>query len=1138
MRARSFYGATLCLSIVATLGCNRTCSTALPPSPPLGNGCITTGFDVYLSAFPDTGDLQPDYLVASGTTVSASAFAFQYYSCPAPDGTTTTGVRRPDFLWELEYVPRGGAKRQFSILLNPENMCLTPTFVATRGTWRLTFYLAQHLDIAKTITIEAADPDEWVHVGPDGRVLDCQSGSCMGRMAGITFVPNHPGMMFAAAPRGGIFRSDESGTWWYPMSDHKIVDGSAKEWAGGLATSRVVALANAHIVAATCDTDWYSGGSEGCDNSNLFYRSSDFGVTWTQSQTNCTDPNEPDVPSGPVLDLVVDPSSGSLFTVAGGHVYRSRSEGNCWRRIDPPDALLNGNTPIAATVQSLSFIDRTAHFLYVAARPSDASVEQSLNQILFNTSDSEALDPSWTAVAVGASAQGSLNTKGQSQIARIQLANADGNVYALVPVSPTDTKQPYGLKLFRGAVAGVLPTFQRTKTDPPTLCGTQCDWYDLALAANANAPAFVNELAVAGINFVVHSIDGGDSWTNIGQAHVDHHYLVFDPSGTRLWSSSDGGIAAIDFPNGGWLDRNYGLNTSLAYSASISGTDPKHALTGIGLQDNGNFARKSRGRVWDRISGCDGFQITFDANTTNTSYEGPLDCGRALNKINLQNNSEVNLGASQFFQADRYRGGRVFGINPTGANAYQLYVATNLNTQNAPPIAWRCADPQPSLAGEFVSALLTLPGDLDRPLVGNNAGDIFQTDLTKIVGNATCSATDTAGVPIYATQPAPKAPITDIAIDPQDNQSLYVAEARNDAQHVVHLVYNATTASWSPVAVGQNLPSTSTDPSTNRIAADPKSPTTLYFGSDVGLFKGSSTPSAPWTPTSVPNTTVTDVMTANGTSCDSQGIIRAATFGRGVYERFFPTGTATPACASPSPSPRPERIVVRPDGSDGFFYPASFVRFQIEYDMPERPTDLRVSGLHGRERVPAIAETKVSLKERRGTEIVTLSLSGNPPTLVDVDTVLVELLGRDGRVLTSTREPVSVQLRGANQRVVRITASLARPGAPSPLSGIAVTVGARKLTTPAVLVVPQNRGAVLDAPSTVTPPDGGSAKFAGWFGSLRSGSDWSRRSAIPGNSMSRHIELLVGSDADIDLRYAPSGEEEEERAQPIRYRRK
>jgi hypothetical protein len=1136
--------AVILLHVVAVAGCNNgcnpnPCSTPLPPSPPIGSNCHTTGYTLALSAFPDTGDLQPDYLVPSGTTVDASALAFEEYDCLETDGTTSHGVRRPDFRFDLQFVPRGGAKMEASNQLHPQSMCLSPTFVATRGTWRLTLSVTQHPDVARTITIEAADPDEWVHIGPDGRV-DCHGDSCMGRMSGITFDPNRPGFMFAAAPRGGIFRSDDSGSWWYPMSDHKIVDGNAKEWGGGLSTTRIVALPNSHLVAATCDTDWFGLGLNGCDNGHLFYRSSDLGVTWTQNQTGCTDPNEQDVPAGPVMDLIVDSSTSTLYTVAGGSIYRSKSEGNCWRRINPPGTLLNGLSLTAATVQSLSYIDVTRHFLYVAASPFDSSTEQSLNQVLFDTSDAEALDPPWTAAAVDPSAQGSLNTKGQSFVARIQLASGAGSVYALVPVAPVDPNAGYSPRLFRGTVTGTgLPTFVRTKADPPTLCGSQCNWYDLALAVNDNAPAFVNEVAVAGIQFVVHSVTGGDSWNNIGQAHVDHHFLAFDPSGTRLWSSSDGGLAVIDLPpNGSWLDRNYGLNTSLVYRASISATDPTHSLTGIGLQDNGNFARKMRGRVWDRISGCDGFQISFDASDPLISYEGPDNCNRALNHIDLRNNDEHNLGRADLFQADRYRSGRLFGIDKMGTPNEQLYVADNLKNQIAPPIAWRCADPQPTLAGESVTSILTLPGDLDRPLVGNGAGDIWRTDLTKLAGNAVCGATDTAGVAIYSTQPAPKAAIIDIALDPQDQSSLYVTQARNDPQHVVHLVYDAQSATWSPTALGQNLPATSLASSTNGIAADPKSPATLYLGTDVGLLKGGSAPSSAWTTVaSVPNTMVADVMTAEGVNCDAQGIVRVATFGRGVYERFFATGTATPACASGASARRSNPLRLHPDGADGFFRPAPAARLQIEYDAPEGAAELRVSALRGQTRVPEIPIATAAVKDRRGRHIVTLALAANATGLVESDTVVAELVGRDGKVLASTKESLRIQLRGSKEFTLRLTTSLVSAGGSLPLTKIELSLGAKKVVTPTLLALPRHRGVVLDVPAVVTLPDGRRATFAGWFGTTQAVSDWTRRNAIAGSSMSRHLEFVLDGETSIDVRYRPPFIENE-RGPVIKYPRR
>jgi hypothetical protein len=1116
---------------LASGGCPRPC-TPLPPQPPRDPNCITLDFRITLGAFPDTGDLNPDYLVASGTTVTASATAVEEMECHSdpgkPDDNVTHENRRPDFSWKLEFVPHGGVKVDMTNQLGPTTQCLDPTFVAKRGTWRLSFWLTQQPAFTKTVTIEAADPDEWVHVGPDGRLLDGSGWS--GRVSAVDFDPNNPSTMYVATPNGGIFRSDDGGGWWYAMSDHKIVDGASKEWISGLYSTRVVVLPNSHIVAATCDTD---GANQGCDNAHLFYRSADGGVTWTQSQTNCTDPNEADTPFGPVMELVVDSFDGHLFTVAGGSVYRSTSEGNCWRRIDPPTSLLNGLKLVDVVAQPLfptSLFSPFRHYLYVAAdAPGDSTNVRALNQILFATADSEALNPSWTAVAVGASAQSPINVAGSSSIERVQLATGGGTVYALVPLGPQGTNKNTGLSLYRGRVGLGLPTFERTKSDPPTGCNGQCTGYDLAIAANGIAQDGIapgDEVAVAGVRDVVRSTDGGDSWpNNLSELHDDHHFLAFDPSGSRLWAASDGGLASLDFPNSTWVERNYGLATILAYGGSTSGSDPNHVITGIGLQDNGNFIRRTKGRIWDRVSGCDGFQITFDAANTNISYEGPLNCGRALNKLDVPTNGEVNLGVSQFFQADRYNKGRVLGIRPESTPDYQLYVADGLDTQNAPPIKWRCADPQPTLTGVLVSSLFSFPNTPNQYLVGYSTGDIWRTDTMNIVGSALCGTSDTVGQAIYAAQPAPKKAIAGITIDRQDQHSLFITQARNDDQRVVHLVFNPQTNTWAPTALAQSFPSTALQSFStlfgfiSPVNTDPKSPSTIYVGTDGGVMKGSSIPSAPWAETaSIPNVWITSLVTGEGTQCDRVGSIRAVTWGRSVWERFFPTGTATPACATASGAPL---MRIQPNGADGFFVPAPDARLLIEYHLREgSASSLRATALRHGEPVAEIPSTITAIKGRNGTAILQLAAKNDANDVVTADSVLVEALGRDKQRVTSVTQPMRLQLRSSGSRTLRVTTSLVRAGAPSPLTGIGISVQGAGRPTPVLAAYPRQTRVAIDVPNTITLPGGQTATFAGWRGSTMKTGDWSRRKGIAGNPLARTITLVVTDDSVIDIRYA------------------
>ena len=175
----------------------------------------------------------------------------------------------------------------------------------------------------KTTAIEAADADDWVSLGPDGRLLQLPLWS--GRMNDVAFDPNTPGLMYAASPAGGVFRSDDNGSYWYPMSDRKVVDPfTGSLWKSGLHTSHIVALNNSHLIVATGDTDLRAGGF-GYDNPP-FYLSVDGGVTWRKTGLPCVNPAELDSPSGTVYQLLVDPETNTLFASVGGSVYRTTAK--------------------------------------------------------------------------------------------------------------------------------------------------------------------------------------------------------------------------------------------------------------------------------------------------------------------------------------------------------------------------------------------------------------------------------------------------------------------------------------------------------------------------------------------------------------------------------------------------------------------------------------------------------------------------------------------------------------------------------------------------------------------------------------------------------------------------------------------
>ena len=64
----------------------------------------------------------------------------------------------------------------------------------------------------------------------------------------------------------------------------------------------------------------------------------------------------------------------------------------------------------------------------------------------------------------------------------------------------------------------------------------------------------------------------------------------------------------------------------------------------------------------------------------------------------------------------------------------------------------------------------------------------------------------------------------------------------------------------------------------------------MLVGTEAGIFQGSVGLATTWAPIqSVPDIWTTALLTASGLHNDPQGIVRAVTWGRGVWQRVFPS---------------------------------------------------------------------------------------------------------------------------------------------------------------------------------------------------------------------------------------------------------
>ena len=168
-------------------------------------------------------------------------------------------------------------------------------------------------------------------------------------------------------------------------------------------------------------------------------------------------------------------------------------------------------------------------------------------------------------------------------------------------------------------------------------------WYDLCIAAS---PTQADIVLIGGVN-TWRSMNGGNSWNMVNHwyggfgvqdVHADKHALVFRNDGV-LFEGNDGGIYVS--PSNGtsdtWIDKTNGMQISQMYKLGCAATSAGDVITG--LQDNGSKVYNDNN--WFDVIGGDGMECLIDYSNDNIQY-GSLYYGRFFRTYNKWNdNTEI-----------------------------------------------------------------------------------------------------------------------------------------------------------------------------------------------------------------------------------------------------------------------------------------------------------------------------------------------------------------------------------------------------------------------------------------------------------------------------------------------------------------
>ncbi len=695
---------------------------------------------------------------------------------------------------------------------------------------------------------------QWQSIGPN---------NVAGRILSLAIDPSNTNILWAGSSSGGLWKSTTKGAginaWTYINTGYPTIAISA------------IAINQSNpstMYIGTGEISYYHVPLVGTPGARASYgmgilKSTDAGVTWTQTSLTFDFSQ-----ITAIQRIVINPlNTNTLFAATSEGIYKSTDAGTTWS-------------------QSLFVVMA----MDLVMNPADTSVlisahgnlNSSLNAGMYKTTDA---GETWTQLTTGLPSMNFGRTAlsyapSNSQVVYAGISN--GGSYTMLGLyKSTDNGNTWAL------------------VSNSNYVGSQ-GWYNNVVAVH---PLDENIVFCAGID-MYKSTNGGPNMINKSYwthgyfyyippggpegdslyVHADHHALVFDPTDPNIiYFGTDGGV--FQSTNGGekFAGRNGGLVTAQFFNGFANSYQHENIAYG-GLQDNGVL--KYTGLLaWNKVDAGDGGWCAIDPRNENIVYD---------EYVYLSISKSVNGGASFMNISSGLENGSSnanfvapFVISPSEpdilyAGGKKVFKSTNGGVNN-----WFATNNNTALNGTKISAIgvsWTSPDTLIATTGAGtyNANPAFQAFLSK---NGGTSWTNVTGI-------LPARFGTDIFFHPKDSKTAFITYSGYGTGHV----FKTTNLGQTWTDISSNLP----DAPAQSFVIDPEETTHYFVGTDLGVFN-STDAGLTWNDfnAGMPITMVTDV-----TIYAPTGMLRATTFGNGVYQRKLPR--------------TPELTLISPTGGETF----------------------------------------------------------------------------------------------------------------------------------------------------------------------------------------------------------------------------